>query len=311
MAKSMQWGATCSRSDRPSGQNEQQMASGNAAPWKARDLMQIGVKTVPCDASIYEAIRILVERRISGLPVVDGATMVGIITEKDILQLVFRQEHLPGAVGKYMTAGVVAFDEEEEISKIWACLVSNSYRRVPIVHGGKLTGIISRTDLIRARISDLASRASGQTPALSAQGPFVRDVMTPGLLTATPDMPVSEAAKILLANEITGLPVVDDSLRLLGILSEKDVLKRLGDEHAHACSVQEVMTSDVISFQTNDSFFNVCECLANKSFRRVPVLDRGRLVGIVSRADLIVYILKNRSILFQGRPLLVRAPDGG
>jgi CBS domain-containing protein len=125
--------------------------------------------------------------------------------------------------------------------------------------------------------------------------------MTPGLLTTTPEAPVIDAIELLLANEITGLPVVDDAMRLLGILSERDVLKLFDGEHAQAWHVRDIMTSDVISFNVGDSLFQVCECLARNSFRRVPVLDRGKLVGIVSRADIIMYLLKNRSILSEGR----------
>ncbi len=268
---------------------------------KARDLMQLGVRTVEKDSSIYDAIAILAEHHISGLPVTDGSTLVGIITERDILQLIFREEHVPGAVEKYMTRDVVTFDEEDDIGKIWTCLVRQSYRRVPIVREGRLTGIISRTDLIRARMSDFDPRASNRPSSLRPRGPLVQDAMTIGLLTTTLGSPILEAAETLVAHKITGLPVVDDSMRLLGILSEKDVLRLLDSAPSRAWLVRDVMTPDVVSFNVDDDLFDVCECLANNDFRRVPVLDRGRLVGIISRADLILYILKHRSILFHGR----------
>lgn len=266
---------------------------------KARDLMQIGVRTIEKSNSVYDAIGMLGQHRISGLPVMDGPNLVGIITEKDILQLVFREEHLPGPVEKYMTRNVIMFDEDDSITKIWTYLVRQSYRRVPIVRNGRLTGIISRTDLIRAHMNELRSSVKISEPAF--QGPLVREVMTAGLLTTTPDAPIVEAAETLVANGITGLPVVDDSMRLLGILTEKDVLKRLDSPSSQAGQVGDVMTSDVTTFDVNDSLFEVCECLAASSFRRVPVLEKDRLVGIVSRADLILYILKHRSMLFRGR----------
>ncbi|MGE5294091.1 MAG: CBS domain-containing protein, partial [Solirubrobacterales bacterium] len=243
----------------------------------------------------------LAEHRISGLPVTDGAILVGIITERDILQLVFREEHLPGCVEEYMTRDVVTFEEDDEIGKIWTCLVRQSYRRVPILRDGRLTGIISRTDLIRARMSDFNPRLFSRMSAQHSQRPLVQDAMTVGLLTTTPGSSILEAAEILVAHRITGLPVVDDSMRLLGILSEKDVLRLLDSAPSRAWQVRDVMTPDVVSFNLDDDLFDVCECLANNDFRRVPVLDRGRLVGIISRADLILYILKHRSILFHGR----------
>jgi len=268
---------------------------------KARDLMQIGVRTIEKDSSVYDAIGMLGQHRISGLPVMDGRTLVGIITEKDILQLVFREEHLPGSVEKYMTRNVITFDEDDSAVKVWTCLVRQSYRRVPIVREGRLTGIISRTDLIRARMNDLRPESSTDDEERANRGPLVRDVMTAGLLTTTPEAPIAEAAEILVANGITGLPVVDDSMRLLGILTEKDVLKLLDGAPSRAWQVRDAMTSNLTTFDAGESLFDVCECLATSSFRRVPVLDRGRLVGIVSRADLILYILKHRSMLFRKR----------
>jgi len=271
---------------------------------KARDLMQIGVKTIAKDGSVYDAIGILGKHRISGLPVMDGPTLVGIITEKDILQLVFRQEHLPGAVEKYMTREVVTFDENDDIAQIWTCFVRQSYRRVPIMREDRLVGIISRTDLIRARMRDFGTGRPSRTSNSAEQTPLVRDVMTAGLLTTTLGAPLLEAAETMVAHGVTGLPVVDDCMRLLGILSEKDVLRLLDSSPSRSWHVRDVMTPDVVTFNVDDDLFDVCRCLAENSFRRVPVLDRGRLVGIVSRADLILYILKHRTVLFRGRALV-------
>jgi CBS domain-containing protein len=192
---------------------------------KARDLMQLGVRTVEKDSSIYDAIAILAERRGSGLPVTDGSTLVGIITEKDVLQLIFQEEHLPGSVEQYMTRDVVTFDEEDDLAQVWTCLVRQSYRRVPIVREGRLTGIISRTDLLRACLNDFESESSGGPSLRQSRSPRVQDAMTMGLLTTTLDAPLPEAAEVLVAHGITGLPVVDDSMKLLGALSEKDVLR--------------------------------------------------------------------------------------
>jgi len=267
---------------------------------KARDLMQVGVRTVEKNGSLYDAIGILGRHRISGLPVMDGPTLVGIITEKDILRLVVRQEHLPGAVENYMTRDVVTFDENEDLASIWSCFVRQSYRRVPIMRENRLVGIISRTDLIRARMQDFPGGSSDGTSSRCERNPLVRDIMTAGLLTTTLGAPLLEAAEILVAHRLTGLPVVDDSMRLLGILSEKDVLRLLDSSPSRTWRVRDVMTPDVVSVNVDDDLLDACRCLAENSFRRVPVLDRGRLVGIVSRADLILYILKSRSFLFRG-----------
>jgi CBS domain-containing protein len=108
--------------------------------------------------------------------------------------------------------------------------------------------------------------------------------------------------EIIATGNITGLPVVDDSAKLLGIVSEKDLLKLLYDPNAKPGLVKDYMTRDVVSFDWDDSLFEVCHCLINNNFRRVPILDKGKLTGIISRRDIIIYILENRSHFFSKKP---------
>jgi len=103
---------------------------------------------------------------------------------------------------------------------------------------------------------------------------------------------------ILATRNITGLPVVDDCMNLVGIISEKDMLKLLYDPNVKAGKTEEFMTEEVVSFNHDDSLYDVCDCLMNNNFRRVPILDQSKVVGIISRADVIVHILKNKSGFF-------------
>ena len=102
--------------------------------------------------------------------------------------------------------------------------------------------------------------------------------------------------------DITGLPVVDDSMKLMGIISEKDIINLLCDPDAKPGLVQDCMTREVVSFGWDDSLFEICHCLINNNFRRVPILEKGKLTGIISRRDIIVYIMQNRSHFFSQKP---------
>ena len=117
---------------------------------KARDTMKTNVLAVEKTTDIYEAIRIMVAHNVTGLPVIDSARMlVGIVTEKDVLRLLYDIEDRPGTVEEYMTRGVVSFDQEEDLLVIAESLKNNYFRRVPILDKGKLVGIVSRKDIIR------------------------------------------------------------------------------------------------------------------------------------------------------------------
>ncbi|QCP49881.1 CBS domain-containing protein [Trinickia violacea] len=137
------------------------------------------------------------------------------------------------------------------------------------------------------------------------------DVMTFPVITASPEMTIYTAAKLLADNHISGMPVVDASGQVIGILSEGDLLRRVETgtgverrswwlefvagtrklaatyikEHAH--TVGDVMTDRVISITEDMSLKVVADVLERNRIKRVPVLKDGKLIGIVSRANLI------------------------
>jgi len=269
---------------------------------KAKDIAECGVITVGREESVYKAIGIMVEKNISGLPVVDGMALVGIISEKDVLRLLYASESTLGSVREYMTENIVSFDEEDSLADICDCLIKNEFRRVPILYEGELTGLISRTDLIRiAKDRFKPQGLPEESTKQHGDAVLARDVMKRGLLTVQRETPIYEAMDIIATRNITGLPVVDDYMNLIGIVSEKDMLKLLYDPNVKAGRTEEFMTEEVVSFDHDSDLTDVCDCLINNRFRRVPILDRGKVVGIISRADVITYILKNKLGFAKGR----------
>jgi CBS domain-containing protein len=118
--------------------------------FQAKTLMQTQVTTVTRTLDIYEAIRIMVDQHVTGLPVVqEDGTLVGVITEKDVLRLMINSEDQPGTVEDYMTHEVLTFEETDSLVDIAECLIEKNIRRVPILRDGKVVGILSRRDLVR------------------------------------------------------------------------------------------------------------------------------------------------------------------
>lgn len=116
-----------------------------------KEVMTRNVITVKMETPIYEALELLERHHISGLPVVnDDMRVVGILSEKDVLELLLNPKvGINATVEKYMSRKVACFDEEDDIITICQFLIKGWVRRVPIVKNGKLTGIISRSDMIR------------------------------------------------------------------------------------------------------------------------------------------------------------------
>jgi CBS domain-containing protein len=133
-------------------------------PWKCKvkELMSGKVVSVKVDTPIYQAIRKLVEGNYSGLPVVnEDMTLAGIISEKDMLRLLFNSDVANGQtphlakVENYMTTDVIAVNQEESLAKVCNCLIDNQFRRVPILAEGKLVGVVTRADIMRYLLEHL------------------------------------------------------------------------------------------------------------------------------------------------------------
>jgi CBS domain-containing protein len=111
-------------------------------------------------------------------------------------------------------------------------------------------------------------------------------IMTSSIQTAAKDTPILQAIEKMLEHSVSGLPVVDENLKVIGIITEKDVLSFYSNpKEAQKKTVGEVMTANVICINSDDPISEVCKCLIENDFRRVPVVSKGRLVGVISRPD--------------------------
>ncbi len=124
----------------------------------------------------------------------------------------------------------------------------------------------------------------------------VKEMMTKDVITVTKETPIFDAARLLVEKKITGIPVVDQEKNLIGILSEFDVLRLLTEcSSEKAGTVEDYMTKKVVFFEDSASATEICEFfLTNPSKRRVPITRDGKLVGLVSRGDIVKLIVKFR-----------------
>jgi CBS domain-containing protein len=137
------------------------------------------------------------------------------------------------------------------------------------------------------------------------------DVMTTAVVAARPDMTVRDAANMLADYHISGMPVVDMAGKLVGMITEGDLLRRveigtevkrrahwlelfaskqeLASEYVkeHGRHVSELMTTDIVTATEDTPLTDIAELMERRRIKRVPVLRDGKLVGLVSRANLI------------------------
>ncbi len=109
----------------------------------------------------------------------------------------------------------------------------------------------------------------------------VKDVMTTRVITITQEQSKQQAARLLSQHRISGLPVVNDDNVVVGVVTEYDIIGKEGQ------TVRDIMTRGVISVTPDTDLEEASRILVHERIKRLLVLDQGRLVGIVSRADLV------------------------
>jgi CBS domain-containing protein/rubredoxin len=131
------------------------------------------------------------------------------------------------------------------------------------------------------------------------------DVMTPDPLTLSPETTVHEAAALLSEHRISGAPVVNETGNIVGIVSEYDLIARTGT------MVREVMTRDVVTVPANATVDRVRAQLVTQRLKRVPVVSAdGKLVGLISRADLVRELAYRWQCKRCGNLIRARRPPG-
>ena len=126
-------------------------------------------------------------------------------------------------------------------------------------------------------------------------------IMKTDVVSIKRDTTIYEATDILMKTKFTGLPVVNDDMTLAGIISEKDILRFVSDLHLldllcdlkeSGARAEDAMTTSVVSFDENTPISDLCCALVENNFRRIPIVSDGKLVGIVSRKDIIAHIME-------------------
>jgi CBS domain-containing protein len=127
--------------------------------------------------------------------------------------------------------------------------------------------------------------------------PVIRDVMSDRVVTISADATLNDAARILCENDISGAPVVTETGELVGLIAEPGLIDMLFDEDARQLRVSEYMTREVHAVCPEDSLAEAARLLVLYGIRRLPVVDDGQLVGMVTRRDLLNFTLGTGELL--------------
>jgi CBS domain-containing protein len=124
----------------------------------------------------------------------------------------------------------------------------------------------------------------------------VKDIMTESAVVVRPETTIDEAIALLLDHRVSGLPVVNDEGVLLGVISEVDIIDLVYNADIESSLVRDYMTRELVCLDSEASLDDAASIFCTKSIRRIPVVQDTRLVGIISRRDLIRFVREARKL---------------
>ncbi|GIV91875.1 DUF190 domain-containing protein [Chloroflexus sp.] len=315
--------------------------TGSALPAHLRvaDVMNHDVISVTADTPVGELVRLLLERGLRAMPVVDAERrVIGIVTDVDLLQRgvsqlpLHLQQLLPGAERAAHLAAVAARPERAadvmtpnpttisataSLTQAALVMTEHDHKRLPVVdEAGRLVGMLSRSDLLQTVANTFASSSEVLPGSILTTAKTVGEVMIRDVPTVTPETPLAETLDRILSTPRRRVIVVDQDRRVVGIVSDGDILRRAARPVAPGLlqrfaiwigggarppelelalknlTAAAVMTSPVLTVNPDTPIINAVELMIERRIKRLPVVDaEGRLVGMVGRAALLGALL--------------------
>jgi CBS domain-containing protein len=150
----------------------------------------------------------------------------------------------------------------------------------------------------------MATRATAAklapTPRLTAVPLTAKEIMQTPVIAATPRASLRDLAARLVTNEFSGMPVADPDGRVIGVITEADIIRALLDgKRLENLTASEVMTGPALTVDAKAPLEEVMKCLVEHKIVRVPVTAEGKLVGIIARRDLIRAHIEPEFMVFQ------------
>lgn len=199
----------------------------------------------------------------------------------------------PGSVMDIATTEVVTAPPTSTIMSILKTMVGYSFRRVPIVDSGtkRLEGITTGTDIINffggGSKHKIVEERYGNN-LLAAVNESVREIMEkPTAVDFTYDW--EDAVEIMFGKKVGGCPILDKEGRIVGIITERDILEYLSRQTEFDGEVGDFMTRGIVTISPHTTIEQAMKIISSKKIRRLPVIQDGVLLGLITSSALLRY----------------------
>lgn len=302
---------------------------------RVKDVMTPDPRKVDLSTPVSDVVRLLLSSTFTGVPVVDrGDRPEGIISQGDLVH----RAGMPVRLGllaasdrgnvdavlaalsqkkaeEIMTRPAITVKDDTQLREAVELMLKKTLKRLPVVDaGGKLVGMLSRIDVFRTIAKESPDWEAFKKQAISVGDlRFVSDIMRRDTQTVLPEASVEEAIRVINANDIQRVAVVDAAGRLLGLISDKDLLSAFSEyragiwdylvskiptetgrrhrefvERLQADTAAAVMNAELLTVREDTPIEEAIALMTSKGLKRLPVVDsEGLFKGMISRDSLL------------------------
>lgn len=256
---------------------------------KAETIMTAQVRSLDADATLEDAMREMDRLDVRHLPVVADGELVGVLSDRDLLeatgwQVDVARERGHGTIPSVenLISGPPQVAGPKDDARVLAGKLAGArIGCLPIVDHGALVGLVTETDVLAA-----FRDACGEGAATEAHDPPIGDCMTRGVTAVAPDATAWEAARLLRSGHMRHLPVVDEE-RLVGVLSDRDLRRSAGRGDFGGAVVADLMSRDPVSVAPTDRLSRAAALFTELGMGCLPVLEGETLCGVLSVSDVL------------------------
>jgi CBS domain-containing protein len=194
-----------------------------------RTIMTPQLTTLASSASINDVIAIIITKMVGGIPLLGTeGQLEGIVTERDVMGVLASQKS-SRKVEDVMSTSLRVTEPDSPIGKVTRDMTSHHFRRLPVVSGDVLFGIVTSTDIMKYLGSKKVFDRLVTGDVKEVMALPVRTLVSGSLITIGPDKTLNDAARMMQEKGVGALPVIEDA-RLIGLITEFDLVKALSEE---------------------------------------------------------------------------------
>jgi len=269
---------------------------------RVSDLMTRSPVVAAPEWPLDKAIGLMAELRLRHLPVVERGTLVGVVSERDLLEATgwkpdryIEPDGAPKVVRDSMTLPVETVAADDEVGTAVGLLLDRRLGCLPVVGpAGRLVGILTVADLLAALV-----RACACAQGIGELDAVVASCMSEAPITVDARMTVADALEACSAQDIRHLPVQSDGW-FVGIVSDRDLRLRVGRGEKER-RLQETMSTGLVTVGPESLLSDAAELMHGRRVDSVPVTRDGRLVGMLTTTD-VLGVLRERLAPAPGGP---------